>query len=632
MSVLSVLVVVWLVGKGLRLARYLLVAAGLVAAWPVTAVAGVAVAGAWLRGWPPARLYRAALRSAPMAGVYLVAAAARAGSWQAVALAPVRGWQQASGMLAHGRIVQAVLVIAPTAVPAGLAAGGAAWARRIWAIGAGLAGRSAFAPAAFDARQWRRQVSAARGALAAPGLVPLATSSGMVPVGPVIRAVGRRWSPVLAVPAAAFARHMVIVGSSGSGKTNLMMRLWAGWYAVTLAAAGRGKPQPLLAALDCKGGPDGRAKADRTRRALYGAGARRVAIWPDEATLSLWDLPPRDLAVLLHQLTEHGSGGAAYYADIIQAVLTLAVCAPGSPPAGAAQFLDRLDAAWLEAAYADGRPNELGWIHAARPHLGDIQLRYATLLARLGPALDGPGRLTDADAWYFILEGTREPSVAEAQAMAITELIAHAATSREAEPRAMLLAADDYSAVSRRVPLSNLYERGRSLGLGVMVSAQSWQGLGRDEDERYRIAATADGGLWLMQTPHPEPLVALAGTRRVLESAHKLVGATWGDEGTTRIQHAFTADPGLIRTLAVGQACYIHRGSAVFVQVARPRPSPLSLRPSRISTGSGPRAAAARPDGGTRDDDGSPTQPLPVLVPGGLDDVLGPGPGQQGGS
>ncbi len=332
--------------------------------------------------------------------------------------------------------------------------------------------------------------------------------------------------------------------------------------------------------------------------------------------------------MLLHQLTEHGTGGAAYYADITQAVLTLAVCAPGRPPLSSAEFLDRLDAVWLEAAYADGRPNELGWIAAARPHLGDIQLRYATLLGRLGPALDGPGRLADADAWYFILEGTREPSVAEAQAMAITELIAHAATDRSAEPRTMLLAADDYSAVSRRVPLSNLYERGRSLGLGVMVSAQSWQGLGRDEDERYRIAATADGGLWLLQTPHPEPLVALAGTRRVLESAHKLIGATWGDEGTTRIQHAWTADPGLIRGLGVGQACYIYRGSAVFVQVARPKPSPLSLPASRAGTRPGP-AAAAWPDDGEPGGDGPPTQPLPVLV-GGLDDVLGPGPAQGG--
>jgi len=86
------------------------------------------------------------------------------------------------------------------------------------------------------------------------------------------------------------------------------------------------------------------------------------------------------------------------------------------------------------------------------------------------------------------------------------------------------------------VPISNRYERGRSLGLGVQVSAQSWQGLGRDDDERYQIAATADRGIWLMHTPYPEPLVQLAGTRRVLESAHKLIGATWGEEGTTRMQ------------------------------------------------------------------------------------------------
>ena len=111
----------------------------------------------------------------------------------------------------------------------------------------------------------------------------------------------------------------------------------------------------------------------------------------------------------------------------------------------------------------------------------------------------------------------------------------------------------------------------------MQVSAQSWQGLGRDDDERYRIAATADGGIWLMHTPYPEPLVQLAGTRRVLESAHKLIGATWGEEGTTRTQHAWIADPDLIRTLDVGQACYIHRGGATFVQVARPKPSPLSL-------------------------------------------------------
>ena len=32
-----------------------------------------------------------------------------------------------------------------------------------------------------------------------------------------------------------------------------------------------------------------------------------------------------------------------------------------------------------------------------------------------------------------------------------------------------------------------------------------------------------------MSTPYPEPLAALAGQRRVLQTAHEFVGATWGD-------------------------------------------------------------------------------------------------------
>jgi hypothetical protein len=249
----------------------------------------------------------------------------------------------------------------------------------------------------------------------------------------------------------------------------------------------------------------------------------------------------------------------------------------GAPPDGTA-FLDRLEPGWLQAAYADD-PARLGAVSAARRNLGDVSLRYRTLLSRLGPGLDGPGTLADADAWYFILEGTREQSVAEAQAMAITELVAHAAASREGEPRAILLARDDYSAVSGRVPLWQLYERGRSLGVGVQVSAQSWQGLGGDDDERRRICATADGGIWLMRTPYPQPVSELAGTRKVIETATKVLGGVWGDKGSSRVQHAWTADPGIARRLATGQAGYIHGGGCTWVQIARPKPSPLHLPP-----------------------------------------------------
>jgi hypothetical protein len=613
---LKLTIAVWLFRQALKITGWLLVAAVAVAAWPVTVVASAGYLAAWLRGWPPARLWHAACWPLPMTAVYFIGQAIRLRSWPAVALAPVNDWADAWRLLAAHAILRAGLLVAPVAVPAGLAIGGLWWAWRIYAVTTGLAGQTASAPVWFDERQWRHQVRSARARASAPGTVPLLSGRGLVAVGATIRTVGHRWRPVLAVPAGSLTRHSVIIGSSGSGKTNLMMRLWAGWYAATHTTHVRREgDRPLLVVLDCKGGPDARVKAERTRRLLHGVGARRVAIWPDEARLCLWDLPPRDLGVLLLQMIETGDGAAAYYTDIMQTVINLALAAPGGPPKDAASFLDRLDVAWLESAYGDGAHEAaMIRIRAARAHLGDIQLRCATLLGRLGPAFDGPGTLAGADVWYCILEGTREQSVAETQAMALTELVAHAATDPGSERRAILLAADDYSAVSRRVPISNLYERGRSLGLGVQVSAQSWQGLGASDDERYRIAATADGGIWLLHTPYPEPVIQLAGTRRVLESAHKLIGATWGDEGTTRIQHAWTADPGLIRALNVGQACYIHHGGATFVQVARPKPSPLPLPAARAPSVVIPPLAQP-----PADEQASPPEP------GNLDDVLGSG-------
>ena len=104
----------------------------------------------------------------------------------------------------------------------------------------------------------------------------------------------------------------------------------------------------------------------------------------------------------------------------------------------------------------------------------------------------------------------------------------------------------------------------------------------------------------------------------MLETAHKLIGATWGDEGTTREQRAFTADPDIIRRLAVGQACYIHRGAATFVQVARPKASPLTLLPAPAP----PPPAAPIPVPVPRRE---PAPAEPSLAGWDFDDLFGPG-------
>jgi hypothetical protein len=321
---------------------------------------------------------------------------------------------------AAGSIAAAAAVVAPGAIPLGLAAGALAWSYRIRSMETGAGGLSPGASVSFDLRRWRHQARSAQARIAAPGAVPLTTRNGDLVAGAVIRTVGHPARQAALIPYPRMRSHQVVIGTTGTGKTTLLLRLWAGFMASALErhAAGRGAP-PLLVVLDCKGGADARRVADRVRRVLRDAGARSTAIWPDEASLSLWSMPPRQLTTTLLDLIEHGTGAAAYYADLMEAVVTLAVEAPCGPPGSTADFLARLDAGWLARAYAPGpHDTERALIRAAARHAGDIALRYRTLFRRLGAGLDGPGTLADADAWYCILEGTAEISVAEGQARA----------------------------------------------------------------------------------------------------------------------------------------------------------------------------------------------------------------------
>lgn len=553
-----------------RLVTALLAVAVAAAAAPVTLVAVCSAAVAWWRGWPPRRLYVATAWCLPMLAVWLAATWLRHRTAFAVLTAPYHAWTSMWSLLRHGNLAAAAVTMAPAAIPLGLLAGGALWARRIFRMETGTGGRSPRAPATFDARLWRRQVRTARGLLAAPGSLPLITRNAGVSIGAVIRHVGHRGGTTAVIPYSRLRSHQVVIGTTGTGKTTLLLRLWAGFMAGGLRGYAAGVAnRPLLVVLDCKGGASSRKVADRFRRVLRDAGARSVATWPDEASLRLWDLPPGQLVSTLIDLIEHGFGAAAYYTDVMESVVSLAVGAPCGPPSDASDFLSRLDAGWLVNAYADGGdPEAIATARYVQGLIGDTALRFRTLWRRLGAGFDAAGGFGDADAWYCVLEGTAERAVAEAQARALTDLLASYAVS--GSRREILLAVDEFSAVSRRLPIWQLYERARSLGLAIQVSAQSWQGLADGEDERYRIAATAEGGIWLLRTPHPGPVVDLAGTRRVVDTARRLAGdPVWDSTGSSRLLRTPVLDPDLVRRLDVGQVAYVYRGGVTFTQVKR---------------------------------------------------------------
>ena len=596
----------WLVLAVLRGALVTMVAVALA---PVTLVAAATATFGWWRGWPPRRLFVAALWSLPMTLAWLIAVAVwhvravtgagltgggMAGPtgppgvgggdlWFRVAAAPYRTWTSMWHLAGHGHLVAALVGAAPPAVPLGIAVGGLGWAYRLFRMRTGAGGLTPEAPAAFDERQWRHQVRAARTLAASPGALPLLAKSGDVVAGATIRSVRHRAGQQAAFPYARLRAHQVVIGSTGTGKTTLLLRLWAGFMAAGLRqhteAGGR---RPLLVVLDCKGGASSRKIADRTRRVLRDVGAGSTAIWPDEASLSLWGLPPDRLITTLVDLIEHGTGGAAYYTDVMEALVALAVCAPCGPPVNSIDFLGRLDADWLAAMYgASGDGGAVTTARSAERAFHDVKLRFAALWRRLGTGLDGGAAFADADAWYCVLEGTAEGAVAEAQARALTDLLAYQALGGQRE---ILLAVDEFSAVSRRLPIWQLCERARSLGLAVQVSAQSWEGLAGTEDERQRVAATAEGGIWLLRTPRPDPVVALAGTLSRADTTRRFSGqGAWDGDGLSRTRLVPVLDGDIVRRLDVGQVAYIYRGGVTFLQIKR-----LTGRQSGI----GPKLAA----------------------------------------
>jgi len=592
------------VGRGvfwlLRLVVFVAVA---VAFAPVTLVAAGTAGYGWWRGLPPRRLHAAALWCLPMVAAWLIAVAAwpvRASYpagypagvgpgavWLRVVAAPWRAWLDMWQLAGHGHLASAAVAAAPPAIPLGIAAGGLAWAYRLFRMRTGTGGLTPAAPAAFDERQWRHQVRTARALLAAPGALPLISARGDVVAGAAIRSVRHRGVRSAAIPYERLRSHQVVIGSTGTGKTTLLLRLWAGFMAAGLRryAAGAGR-RPLLVVLDCKGGGSSRKIADRTRRVLRDAGARSTAIWPDEASLSLWALPPDRLVTTLLDLIEHGTGGAAYYADVMEAIVALAVSAPCGPPVSSADFLARLDANWLAATYeASGAGGAVATVRSDKKAFSDTRLRFSALFRKLGAGLDGGASFADADAWYCVLEGTAEVSVAEAQARALTDLLAFHALRGDRE---ILLAVDEFSAVSRRLPIWRLYERARSLGLAVQVSAQSWEGLAESDDERQRIAATAEGGIWLLRTPRPEPVVALAGTRSQVDTSRRFSGeGAWSDDGLSRTRLAPVLDADLVRRLDVGQVAYVYRGGVTYLQIKR-------LTGRQAAIGGDPATGAAR--------------------------------------
>ena len=426
-------------------------------------VAAYAAALAWFLGWPPRQLYRAAAWCLPMLAAWLAAMAADGQPAAGLAAAPYLAWLAMWHEATAGSYLKAAVTVAPLAIPLGLVAGGLAWSWRIYSMETGSGGLAPSAPAAFDQRQWRHQVRTARARIAAPGSVPLLL--------PRRQRRRRRHDPDGAAPGPAglavipyprLRSHQVVLGTTGTGKTTLLLRLWAGFVARAHGRCMRraGRPARCSSCWTARAAADSRRIADRARRVLRAAGAASTAIWPDEASLSLWALPPGQL---VSTLVGHGRVGHRRRRLLRRRAGGDRPAGRGGPVRAAGAARPTSSPGWTRTGWpwptrARRTSARAGLLRSSAGHVSDVALRYRALLRRLGGGLDGPGGFGDADAWYCILEGTAEIAVAEAQARALVDLLAWFARRAGRWPRAGAAAAGPPGhpagggRVQRRVP------------------------------------------------------------------------------------------------------------------------------------------------------------------------------------
>ena len=113
-----------------------------------------------------------------------------------------------------------------------------------------------------------------------------------------------------------------------------------------------------------------------------------------------------------------------------------------------------------------------------------------------------------------------------------------------------------------------LFERLRSFNAGVVLAAQSVEGLHDDEAERTRLLNSAST-LIAHCLADPDPIVTRAGSIKRAERSHQLdpTGAT--GMGSLRLQDTYRIDPNELRSLPAGVAWIVTGGRAAKVAISR---------------------------------------------------------------
>lgn len=369
-------------------------------------------------------------------------------------------------------------------------------------------------------------------------------------------------------------RHVVVLGASGSGKTETAMRIAHG------AAAGS---EARIFYLDAKGD---RQAAERFLALMAEAG-HRARVFPNQR-FDAWRGDWRAIVNRLLEVIEFAEEGpAAYYRDIAKSTLQLACRHPEGPPRSSAELLDRLDFDRLLDAH--GPTSAI--LALPRDKVSQVRMRYEAFFGQLGTLLDGGWCWEDTDAAYFLLDSAALGEDASTVARLLFADFAHYFTQRKRRQQPCLLLADEFSALSRTTDVATKVEQARSFNTGLVLAPQVISGMGSVE-QRQRILGSIE--LVIAHALNdPDEIAALAGERRLPELTHRIEAGWRGRDGFARLDDRPRLPADRLRELSPGTAWMIRRGRAAKVGVHRapalsvdlPFRQPAETRPEpRVTT------------------------------------------------
>lgn len=368
-------------------------------------------------------------------------------------------------------------------------------------------------------------------------------------------------------------QHLLIVGTTGAGKSETLKRLvietlqackrdiffvdgkgdlQLGQEIAQLIYAARGEPVPLF------------SLGTGYQGAVY-HGFRGDAM----------DVYNR-LAAMVG--VEEASGNARIFASRDRNLLQLVCYAPAGPPRSFEALRERLDVDWLRRAYRES-PTEIKTIDALTAEQLESVAAYLLPLSRdFAPLMGEEGFVLEESAGaVFSLRTMSVGDTARSFLNFLVEDLKDFAGKRQRRPGLLII--DEFGAFQTEQIVA-LLMLARSAKLGVVLATQDVASLGKDEQARRLILANTRTKL-LMASDFPEEVAQLAGTVYQIEASIQHEEGQATGVGSARVQHAFRVDMNEAAQLLPGETFLIRQRHAVKLRV---KPvDPVAVTPEALA-------------------------------------------------